>query len=253
MSSKPVRSVAKGENRRLRLNGNLEKHILAYATAAGAALLSTVLPAEAEVVYTPSNIPIAEALFGQPVFTPLDLNNDGVVDFSFENFFSATSSHSVSFLRIVASQTGNETAAVPSKEGFTAAAVPSGKQIGPQGNFQAGGLYMAIQAIFDSIPRSSGSWLQVETSFVGLKFLINGQVHYGWARVKLPSPGTYYLGSIYGYAYESTPNQPIVAGQTSGTAEKPVMGSEPAGLGVLAAGSSGLSFWRAQRADNGVR
>ena len=61
------------------LNTNLNKALVSYvaaACAAGAAILAEALPAEGEIIYTPTNTPI---LVGSPV--TLDLNHDGVADF----------------------------------------------------------------------------------------------------------------------------------------------------------------------------
>jgi hypothetical protein len=67
------------------------------------------------------------------------------------------------------------------------------------------------------------------------------------------------VGSVYinatltGYAYETIPNKPIIAGKTEGpydgTAEAPNASvpepsSEHAMLGMLALGEPGLSIWR---------
>jgi hypothetical protein len=238
---------AKTENRkrvRALLGRSLEHRLLAYTTAAGAGLLSFGPPANAEIVYTPSNIPLALPTSNQAALTPLDLNNDGKPDFTFSLIYSATALSSVfrsdRALIVGADQTGNGILGAAGVNGFapTAAAVPAGKKIGAQKDFASNGAVMAIEAYFgrDSI-RDSGSWRYVQTAYLGLKFLIDGQVHYGWARIKFPAPGDYELPSIYGYAYESTPNTPIVAGQTSGTAAN-ATGAQGS-LGALAAGAAG--------------
>lgn len=244
-SSESVPGLSKNGRAEVRLGRNLEKHLLAYATAASAGLLAFSLPVEGQIVYTPSNTPMNLAtLNGAAGLTPLDLNNDGTPDFTFSMFSTLhnTSSfgRSIRALVILANQNGNETVGKRDTEAITAVAVPEGKQIGPQANFQGGGLYMVIQGYVGSSIRSSGSWQTVETAYVGLKFLINGQVHYGWARVKFPTPGDYAYPSIYGYAYESTPNEPIITGQTKSDQKKDAQAS----LGMLATGSTGLAVWR---------
>jgi hypothetical protein len=55
-----------------------------------------------------------------------------------------------------------------------------------------------------------------QTTYIGFKFLISGQAHYGWARVVVRfDPDTrkrkLYL-QVTGYAYEATPNKTIKAG-----------------------------------------
>jgi len=261
MSSKQNRSIEKPKSRSaVGLGRQLEKNLLAYvAAAAGAGLLSAAPSAEAEIIYTPSNTPMAIAQTNQGIaLTSLDLNNDGVPDFSFAmsstlRFFSttviATTTHVKFLLKVVPGQTGNE--AVQGQQAPTASAVPAGVKIGPQEKFAPGDLYMAIKSCgISRCTRSSGTWPKVGYAYVGLKFLIDGQVHYGWARVKFPYPGLIgygepnYYPSIYGYAYESTPNQPIVTGQTSGTAQQTTSASTPASLGMLAVGASGVNLWR---------
>lgn len=251
MSSEHARSAVRTKTRStVRLGHNLEKHLLAYAAAAtGAVLLSAALPADAEIIYTPSNTPLAINRQNQgPVFTTLDLNNDGVPDFTFAMSSTAHfSSYGYTtrfkfYLKVVPDQTGNEV--VQGSQAPTASAVPAGVTIGPKEKF--GGRYMVHQAysLSGQIDQSSGTWRKVEFAYIGLKFLLNGQVHYGWARVKFPDPYGYNYPSIYGYAYESTPNTPIVTGQTSGTAPTHATAEVPASLGMLAAGVTGLNLRR---------
>jgi hypothetical protein len=230
----------------VRLGRNLEKHLAAYAAAAtGAVLLSTAPCADAQIVYTPSNTPFALNHQNQgPTFTTLDLNNDGVPDFTFA--MSSTAHFSSIgyttrfklYMKVVPDQTGNEV--VQGSLAPTASAVPAGVTIGPKEKFVADG-YMVHQVYSQQghINQSSGTWQKVEFAYVGLKFLINGQVHYGWSRVKFPYPSGYQYPSIYGYAYESTPNTPIVTGQTSGTAPTHAAAEVPASLGMLAGGAAG--------------
>jgi hypothetical protein len=259
MSSKQTHSLVRNNNRStVRLGRHLEKHLLAYAAAASAGLVSAALPAEAQIIYTPSNTPMAIAQENQGLaLTPLDLNNDGTPDFTFAMLSTAKFSSSGGttigfkfFLKVVPGKTGNE--AVQGQRAPTAAAMPAGATIGSQQKFGAGDLYLGIKA-FNGFYRNSGTWQNVEFAYVGLKFLIKGQVHYGWARVKFPYPGGIGFPSIYGYAYESTPNQPIVAGQTSGTLQEDTNANTPAGLGMLAVGASGVNLWRGQDYANDVR
>jgi hypothetical protein len=232
------------------LTRHLEKNLLAYATAATASLLSVALPAEAEVVYTPSNTPIA--LDAGSI--NLDLNGDGVVDFTFTNFFTNNSrggTYSV-FLGVHPAQAGNQIFSFVSNGKVTAAALPDGAKVGSSGQFQSNPKGLNL---FGYSNRGGGSdggdWGEVEYAYVGLKVLISGEVHYGWARVKYDAPGDHVRPTLYGYAYESVANQPIIAGKTSGTAEQRVTRSEAApkisnvpsaSLGLLAAGAAGIEI-----------
>jgi hypothetical protein len=55
----------------------------------------------------------------------------------------------------------------------------------------------------------------VKNHYLGLRFAINGKVHYGWARLTVSvSNGIY--ATLTGYAYETIPNKSIIAGATKG-------------------------------------
>lgn len=262
MSTKARTSIKTKTRPRVRLGRNLEKNLLAYAGAASAGLLSAALPADAQIIYTPSNTPMAVAQRNLgPVFTQFDLNNDGTRDFTFAMSYtsvynSSTIGHKF-YLKIVPAQAGN--GAVQGRKTTLAAALSKGDPIGPQQKFGSGGLYMVLSEFNGFGSRKSGTWQVVEFAYVGLKIEINGQVHYGWARIKFPYPGTFFdpgaLGypSIYGYAYETTPDKAIVAGQTSGSAQETSDATKPASLGMLAAGAFGVNLWRGRISANDVQ
>jgi hypothetical protein len=65
--------------------------------------------------------------------------------------------------------------------------------------------------------------------------------------------GAFIKATLTGYAYESIPNKPIIAGRTKGPDEASFEGPnaaltlptrEPATLAALAMGAPGLSIWR---------
>ena len=60
----------------------------------------------------------------------------------------------------------------------------------------------------------------VRNRYLGLKFVIHGKVHYGWARlsVTLGHHRQYgdVSGTLTGYAYETIPNKAIITGKTKG-------------------------------------
>jgi hypothetical protein len=64
--------------------------------------------------------------------------------------------------------------------------------------------------------------------------VLNGKVHYGWARVSLTIKNNRLnAATLTGYAFETIPNKSIIVGKTRG----PDMIVEPATLGDLAAGA----------------
>ena len=109
---------------------------------------------------------------------------------------------------------------------------------------------MAVE-LFKRDVRSSqysdvGPWVGkgngVRNRYLGLKFVIHGKVHYGWARlsVTLAHHRQYddVSGTLTGYAYETIPNKAILAGQITGP---DVITVQPETLGGLARGKNSLS------------
>jgi hypothetical protein len=72
--------------------------------------------------------------------------------------------------------------------------------------------------------------LDVVNHYLGLNFQVNGQTHYGWARLSVllhcGRGGCSYVVTLTGYAYETIAGNPILAGQTSGALGDPVITQE---------------------------
>jgi len=87
----------------------------------------------------------------------------------------------------------------------------------------------------------SGPWANkgkgVKNRYLGLKFTVNGQTHYGWMRMNLSfaKKQPYIRLLVTGFAWETIPNKGIRAGQTEGNDS--VAGGS---LGSLAAGSAAM-------------
>ena len=96
-------------------------------------------------------------------------------------------------------------------------------------------------------------WRQVKQAYLGLKFVVKGKVHFGWARIKMVGGSVGFPAKVTGYAYETIPNKPIVTDKTKGPDETSIQQPDaaltlptrkPASLGLLAMGAPGLSIWR---------
>jgi hypothetical protein len=231
------------------LDACLEKSLRAYAAAASAAgvsLLALAQPADAKIVYTHANIEIA-----QGKMLSLDLNHDGVVDFSFSNrIYNRDNPFRFGSLKIVPSG-GNGILG-------SASVLRSGVSVGPKGQFKASKQLMAYirySCATSTCYYNKGDWKDITRGYLGLKFFIDGQTHYGWARlnVTVNRDGVYAL--LTGYAYETIANKAIITGKTKGNdvevsarrddpvildKEKP----KPASLGLLARGRAALDVWR---------
>ncbi len=223
------------------LHHNLNAYALA-ASVAGVGILALATPAQAKVVYTPSNIPIPinAGLVG------LDLNNDGINDFVFSDTYQLPGGthHLIAAPR----QKGNRIWSVRTSKfyrrshHYCVATLQSNTKVGAHSPFEKKQSPLLMDWGSRGTYGCPWTYLNVGkdqgTAYIGLTFRIKGSVHFGWARVHMNGAGqTEY---ITGYAYETIRHKPIITGKTTGK----VLTLEPASLGHLARGASGLSAWR---------
>jgi hypothetical protein len=237
------------------LTPEFQKKLNSYtlaAAAAGVGVLALVSPAEAKVIFTPVNV----SLTGPHSHYQLDLNHDGVIDFSIGN---STLLNTDQFFWDVFAEgpSGNEIIGTFVYHGFPrdARAITAGQKIGPGLPFYNGVAKLASLYQGGGGTSAHGNWVNVSNRFLGLAFKINGQIHFGWARLTVQlTPKFTFAARLTGYAYETTPNKAILAGQTQGGDEVSEMRpleprseepfAAPATLGLLAQGSPGLVAWR---------
>jgi len=227
------------------LHRRLNSYTLA-ASAAGVSLLALAQPAEAKIVYTPAHVTFGGGSHGRFAGSYyLDLNHDGTRDFVFA-WQGVSSYRSIQDVLLIQPTGSNGIAGKVASFAY-AFCLGSGALIGPQQPF-AGTLMASIRATWSG---GYGSWLFRKANgnvegYLGLKFYVKGQGHYGWARLNVFSNwgghGPAFLTvALLGYAYETIPNKPIIAGKTHG---KDVITVEPASLGHLARGASAIPAWR---------
>lgn len=227
-----------------------EKRLAAYASsavAAGVGLIAITKSADAKVIYTPAhvNIPLSNT---QAV--PLDLNKDGTVDFFFSNRSYRTGYQLHLFsLRVAAANSNNQIwgKGRPGSESWFkrfASALPAGRVVGSNKSYLGAGrarmATMSVSTTFGPIAAShtGGQFPYARGRYLGMQFVIEGKIHYGWARLSVPSlsPTSGITAVLTGYAYETIPNKPIVTGKTKGP---DVITLDAGGLGQLALGSAG--------------
>jgi hypothetical protein len=240
-------SPASRSHKRFKISDSLSRQLNAYAQvacAAGVSVLALAGVSEAEVVYTEAH---QATHIGIPLY--IDLNHDGINDFVLRtNFYVGTSGTDVGLSAWAERNADNAVAGRRySTSGgyfFSAAyALPAGARIGPKGNFSVDFPFMAVEH-FKRVGNQysdEGVWAGegkgVKNRYLGLKFTIHGEVHYGWARVSVTLGHQRQFndvsGTLTGYAYESIPDKPIIAGQTTGP---DVITVQPETLGELALG-----------------
>jgi hypothetical protein len=227
------------------LSPSFDQRLKAYCIAAGTAgvsMLALNSAANAEVVYTPSYGHIAFERWSK-----IDFNHDGIPDVS---FFLSSSNYKV-IDRALAGRPSPGGGIIGYKGQFFsyASAFKAGAVIGSKGNFIGAEPLLCRTEInhYDGYSTfSAGAWRNSRGRYLGVRFLINGEIHYGWIRLSVSAPRKL-EAVVTGYAYETVANQPIRAGQTSGefsgstqeTGERPVDSAPIQSLGILALGANG--------------
>jgi hypothetical protein len=249
-----------------KLSASVHQRLNTYALAASAAgvgVLALARSAEAKIIYTPAHIHI----YANHTIV-LDLNGDGIKDFTFKNVLH-TSTNATSFrsdrLSIIPANVNQIWGHKNSAGSNYASALPAGVKVGASGKFSASYRSMAFGMDQGGSYYCQGKWNNVQKRFLGLKFTIKGKTHFGWARLSTSCNLYKVEAVITGYAYETIPNKAIVTGKTKGPRNvdskiatlKPVSliapAPKPATLGPLAAGSQGLSIWRREEAIEAAR
>jgi hypothetical protein len=225
----------------------IERRLQMYALAAGAAgVLGLAPPADAKIIYTPANQPIGSY--------SLDLNHDGVVDFY---LYKTWTGHATTlgggwstYLLLVFGQPNQFWRIQPYN---VVSALPARALIGSnEERFVSGHGFMAKGSrwctyLLHSTRRcgsgASGPWANATDRYLGLKFAINGQTHYGWARLTVDMMKN--SATLTGYAYETVADKPILIGNgpikaagapAATTLVAPT--TEPGALGRLALGAT---------------
>jgi len=205
------------------------------ASAAGVGMLALAQPAEAKIVYTKAHL-VIPAHGGYS----LDLNHDGTADFSFANFLILSDTQGGFVYVAGAGNCGRSSANMALGPRSGAYALAAGVRIGPKAHPFDWKAYMAScvgpKSGFGSTV-CRGPWLDVKSRYLGLKFRIGTQTHYGWARLNIGHSGFEMSALLTGYAYETIPNKPIITGKTKGP---DVITLGPGSLGALAAGAPRL-------------
>ena len=214
----------------------LELRLLRYALTAGVALACQV-PSQAEVIFTPSNV-IYKGGHGK---FDIDLDNDGSANFSLVTKKCGgylSYDYSVPCLVVYGATPSNQIALDGIRK-RCAAALRKKTRVGAGPSFQAFAI-MATDAY-----GFVGNFGSVRNRFLAVKILINGEVHFGWIgfRSVFADYGTVTV-SFAGYAYETTPNTPIVTGNMGEAAAT----YQPTSVEILASGHTGIEQRRKRNA-----
>jgi hypothetical protein len=240
-------SSAPQSRKTFKISDSLNRQLNTYAlvaSAAGVSVLALARASEAKIVYTETH-QVTRARV--PLY--IDLNHDGIKDFLLRTTYYAGTAYFKVGLNASGDRNINNVAGRRfSHSGYffsAASALPAGARIGPKCKFPVNFPFMAVE-LFNRV-RSQysdlGPWVGkgkgVSDRYLGLKFVVHGKVHYGWARlsVTLGHQRQYddVGGTLTGYAYETVPNKAIITGKTKG---QDVITFQPDTLGGLARGKN---------------
>jgi hypothetical protein len=229
----------------------LKKYSLA-AMAAGVGALALAQPADAQVVVTSTSIQLNS---GGSV--SIDLNNDGVTDFILaiehngydHGFYGSFVAMPITGGKVMAGTRGTL--------GAYASILGNGAVIGPSAHFSSSagrGVTMVERSVgFVSASTQNtvyGNWGNANNKYLGVRFLINGETHYGWIQISTDTVAGM-TATIEAYAYEVQANKKVTIGSTAKAAEGRTAPDAPTAarnrgpsIGMLALGSAGLNLWR---------
>ncbi|MGA7219697.1 MAG: hypothetical protein WBX38_15360 [Candidatus Sulfotelmatobacter sp.] len=230
--------------------GTFDERLRAYAlsaAAAGVGIAALASPAgidaasaSSTIVYTPANL-----FIGDEGVAKIDLNHDGIDDIHFE-VAHYSNGYYAGFRMYARPAIGNEAVRAPRAPGaFVGSQIRSFR-----GNlFALAEIGASCKYYCPPYPwNGAGLWADVNGAYMGVRFQVDGETHYGWVRMNVHSgPRDEINITITGYAYNTVANQGLLTGVpgTSG----PKAAAHPASLGALSLGalslgSVGLDLWR---------
>jgi hypothetical protein len=234
-------SIDNRQRREVQLSEVLNRRVAAYAVAATALALPAAAQAPVgHIVYVPANIAISAPGGGA---IQLDLNSDGITDFTITTTAGSSSFNSQFFKHAGVFETPAAGNSAIGKR-----ALKAGEAIDLGGQFRSSQVEIAKENFFAASGHfgsySNGAFKHVTDRYLGVKFLIGGQMHEGWVRISMKCSFGDITGTITGYAYDTVPNETgLIAGQIRSTGTS-ASSAQPASLGKLAKGAAGLAMWR---------
>ena len=219
------------------LSASLHKRLNAYALAASAAgvgFLALAQPAEARIIHKTLDA------YPRYLFNPAEQSVPPFVFWVGATYI--TGSISLEAVGFMPYRSAVSASAALGKNNDPAC-LRKGAPIGPGRTWGVGGgafsrgLLFTYSRFRGGTRHHKGNFKFNRTDYLGFRFSISGNEHYGWVRIRVPANGKEKPDAhLIDYAYETIPNKSIIAGETHG--------KDDATLGRLAQGASGLSAWR---------
>ena len=230
----------KRSRRKIQLSENSERKLAAYALAAGVGLLASVPVANAEVVFTPTHTVFTKGILN------VDLDHDGTTDFVLSIYTFGFPDR-----RLGARGAKADNGIL----GFGGSSYPplalnAGARVGPHSSF----FRFNAPAVIVGTSGFEGPFANTGNKFMGFKFTISGEAHYGWALLNARTavqdgrPGI--QTTLLGYAYDTVANEAIHAGQMRADITIPPHAPVAGSLATLAQGWSPWAHKEEQAASD---
>ena len=232
------------------LNPSLRSRLGAYSAGAVTGAFS-IASSDAAIVYTSANEYITDATTNDPLFEvfPVDFNGDTITDLRLwtkDMTGTGTPGDNDALITGPVGVPGTVVGIVATGYNYVsrlnAGTIIDGSAALINLNDPPAGDTVGWMA--DSNGFSNSQWTEAPTNtgYVGVRFRIGQNTHYGWMRLTINPQGPAGTNpraiTLHEFAYESTPNAGIAAGVP-----------EPTSLGLLALGSLGLAAHRRRRTD----
>ena len=177
--------------------------------------------ANAQIVYTDVNpdTVISAVILPSTINYNIDLNNDGINDYNIScvrNRFACGTFGSRGSTNYVFVSALNTNAVVVDTSKTYPLAMNFNDNIYSGLNFSASGYLRYVRGAFNCGNTVLGFWSTSVDHYLGLKLIVGANTYYGWVRLQVSVSGNASC-TIKDYAYNSIPNQPIRAGETSCT------------------------------------
>ncbi|MGL5890008.1 MAG: T9SS type A sorting domain-containing protein [Bacteroidia bacterium] len=207
------------------MESTLRKKLKAYSLAAGSL---TAAAAQGQIVYTDIS---PDVTLNGPSNYSLDMDNNGQpeLQFMFYSYADSTGSTSLNY-QIIFNSTATLGNLYQNMIPFPTA-MNIGDSIRPSApdwrdtSFYGGYQYLAVVSTYGSQTATFGNWLGATDKYVGIRFNINNQPHYGWIRLTVGATANQIV--VKDFAYRTTSGIGLTAGQSTAVGVSETTASVP--------------------------
>lgn len=185
-------------------NVTLQKKLQSYAALAS--VMTVPAAASGQIIYTDLD-PDVEITAG--TLYEMDLNNDGIVDFRFD-VGSNPGVWTKGEVYVSSSQDMNAVDATIGSLGYYYPRVLATSDPIDENNSWLAPIPYATFVIAYASGAAYGNWGGADNGYMGIRFDIDGNLHYGWVRLDVAADGS--SMTLKDFAYEATAEMGIAAG-----------------------------------------